>query len=111
MELKANPFQGKTGRKPPYGIPNDASAGDESFTGTEQIGSPKNETRYRYSPDMDRQVMEESYHYHEPGESPAVIDFGSVTLEKGGSVYPDAIGLGEGEATPFSAQQGEHPKR
>jgi hypothetical protein len=60
---------------------------------------------------MDRQVMEESYHYHEPGESPAIVDFGSVTLEKGGSVYPDALGLGEGEATPFSAQRGEMPRR
>ncbi len=107
---KPDPFQDKTGRKPPYTIPNDADADGQVFSDIEMPGPAKNETRYRYSPEMDRSVMEESYHYHEPGDSPVFIDFGAITLEKGGKVYPDAVGTGEGEATPYSAQRGEMPE-
>lgn len=107
---KPNPFQGKTGRTPPYEIPKDAGASEATFTGTEAAPDPaKNETRYRFSPDMDRQIMVDSFNYHEAGEEAAYVDFGSVKLIKGGSVYPDAVGIGEGEATPFSAQRGEMP--
>lgn len=107
---KPNPFQDKTGRKPPYELPNDSGAKDEVFSGPSDEGPVRNETRYRYAPDMDRQVMVDSFNYHEAGEAPAIIDFGAVTLEKGGAVFPEAMGLGEGESTPFCAQQGEHPE-
>jgi hypothetical protein len=107
---KPNPFQAKTGRTPPYTNPNDSSAGAEVFTGPPVEGPPRNETRYRYAPDMDTQIMVDSANYHEAGDSPAIIDFGAVKLEKGGSVFPEAMGLGEGEQTPFAAQQGEHPE-
>ena len=106
---KPNPFQGKTTRNPPYTVPNDAAAPDQTFSDIEVPGEPKNETRYRFSPDMSMQFMAESANYHEAGEEAAYIDFGSVTLVKGGSVYPDAVGLGQGEATPFAAQKGEMP--
>lgn len=107
---KPNPFQDKTSRKPPYTIPNDSSAADAIFTGPPVEGSVRNETRYRYSPDMDMQEMAQSANYHEAGDSPAIIAFGAMTLEKGGKIYPDAKGIGEGEKTPFCAQEGEHPK-
>jgi hypothetical protein len=107
---KPNPFQDKTARKPPYSIPNDTTAKDATFSGPADEGPVRNETRYRYSPDMDRQIMVDSANYHEAGEEAAYIDFGAVSLVKGGTVYPDAIGLGEGEQTPFAAQQGQHPE-
>lgn len=107
---KPNPYQGKTVRKPPYEIPNDSGAKEETFSGPQVEGPPKNETRYRYSPDMDRQIMVDSFNYHEAGEEAAYVDFGAVTLIKGGKVFPDVTGLGEGEATPFSAQRGEMPE-
>lgn len=106
---KPDPFQGKTDRKPPYTIPNDADASDRTFSDIELAGPPKNETRYRYSPDMGMQFMAESANYHEAGEEAAYIDFGCITLEKGGKAYPDAVGLGQGETTPFCAQKGEMP--
>lgn len=107
---KPDPYQGKTTRRPPYTIPNDSGAADDSFTSIEMPGPPKNETRYRYSPEMDRNVMGDSFNYHEAGEEAAYVDFGAITLIKGGKVFPDATGLGEGEATPFSAQRGEMPE-
>jgi hypothetical protein len=104
-------YQGVTGRKPPYTIPKDAGAESAIFSGPKIDNENISSTAYRFSPDMERVPWTEHDSGHARGPKPATIAFGALLPQT--IINPlkaDAIGLGEGEKTPFSAQRGEMPE-
>lgn len=103
-------YAGKTGTDQPYERPKDAGAKDEIFSGPAIDSDNIIITAYRYSPKMPLRDWKEAGDFHPAGESPAFVHFGALDPPKLNEVLPDVIGLGEGEATPFSAQRGEMPE-
>lgn len=103
-------YQGKTGRDNPHEIPADSGAKDEVFSGPRIDNDNVSVSGYRESPDMPRRNWKDSSEFHPAGEKAAYIHFGSLESPSLNEVLPDVIGLGEGEATPFSAQRGEMPE-
>jgi len=105
-------YQGKTGRDNPHTIPADSGAKDELFSGPKVDGDNIIVTGYRLSPEIPFRDWKSASEFHPAGERAAYIHYGSLAAPKIdlNEVLPDAIGLGEGEATPFSAQRGEMPE-
>lgn len=105
-------YQGKTGRDNPHPIPADSSAKDEVFSGPKIDADNIIVTGYRLSPDLPRRGWKEASEFHPAGERAAYIHFGALAAPQIAlnEVLPDAVGLGQGEATPFSAQRGEMPE-
>lgn len=94
----------------PYKIPADAGAKDEVFSGPRIDNDNVSVSGYRISPDMPMKGWKETSEFHPAGEKAGYIHFGALTSPSLNEVLPDAIGLGEAEETPFSAQRGEMPE-
>lgn len=106
-------YQGKTGRDNPHQIPKDeTTAKDEVFSGPKIDPDNIVVTGYRLSPDLPFKGWKDAGELHPAGERAAYVHFGSLDAPQIAlnEVLPDAVGLGQGEETPFAAQRGEMPE-